>query len=515
METTQHRAAEYMRMSTEHQQYSIANQSVIIQEYANARSIEIVRSYVDRGKSGLALEGRPGLQSLLQTVTSGNADFTLLLIYDVSRWGRFQDVDESAYYEYTLKKAGVRIIYCAEPFLDTGSPTDALIKTLKRAMAAEYSRELSAKVSQGNQRIAQLGYRLGGLAGLGLRRAAVDPSGSRRIVLQDGERKGVKTDRITLIHGPREEVRTIRKIFKLFVDDGYAEKTIAAYLNERRILTKAGNAWSRETIRQILTNPKYAGDLAYNRTVTRMGSSPITNPREKWTYLPDRFRPIISRDTWDRAQTICKTRMAYLDEDEMLARLRALLSKHGRLSYELIDAEPGMPAAQTYQKRFGSINEAYRRIGWNGRNYKRYAKRSEARSRKKALEDAITSRITAVADYFTKDNKMPRWTVNGEISMYVAVAAARIWEKKKMVWKFNRRYHNNQPIDSDLLVIARLNAEATSILDYYVFPGIHAMPIRIFERNPWSLDIHRFEDLSFLDLLCCRTKLVDPGEANV
>lgn len=512
MQTTQQRAAEYMRMSTEHQQYSIANQSVILQEYANARSIEIVRSYVDRGKSGLALEGRPGLQNLLQTVISGKADFSLLLVYDVSRWGRFQDVDESAYYEYTLKKSGVRVIYCAEPFQDTGSPTDALIKTLKRAMAAEFSRDLSAKVSQGSRQIAQLGYRLGGVAGLGFRRVAVDPNGTRRIVLQDGERKGVKTDRITLVHGPKEEVRTIRKMFDLFVNEGFDEKAIAAYLNERRILTKAGNQWSRETVRQILTNPKYAGDLAYNRTIARMGASPVPNPPEKWTYLPDRFQPIISREVWNRAEAIRKTRTAFLQEDEMLTRLRELLAKYGHLSYALIDAEPETAAASTYQKRFGSISEAYRRIGWNGRNYKRHTKPSEVRARKKALDDAITCRITGLADFFTKDNRMPLWIINGYVSIYVAVASAGKWEKKKMVWKFNRRYHYDRKIQSDLLVIARLSREGTSILDYYVFPGIHPMPIRIFERNPWSLEIHRFTDLTFLDVVCAQAKLIEIGE---
>ena len=162
IETSHLRAAEYMRMSTEHQQYSIANQSAAIQEYANTHSIEIVRTFVDRGKSGLTLAGRVGLKELLRIVESGAADFDVLLVYDVSRWGRFQDVDESAYHEYALKKAGVSVIYCAEPFRDDGSPTDALLKTLKRTMAAEFSRELSVKVSEGQRRIAQLGYRLGG-----------------------------------------------------------------------------------------------------------------------------------------------------------------------------------------------------------------------------------------------------------------------------------------------------------------------------------------------------------------
>jgi hypothetical protein len=62
---------------------------------------------------------------------------------------------------------------------------------------------------------------------------------------------------------------------------------------------------------------------------------------------------------------------------------------------------------------------------------------------------------------------------------------------------------------ADVLVIARLKPGANEILDYYVFPGRYATPIEIFEQNPWSLDIHRFEDLSFLDFTCRRTKLSD------
>ena len=94
-----HRAAEYVRMSTEHQQYSTANQADKIREYANRRGIQIVRTYADEGKSGLSIEGRQALQQLIRDVESGHADFEMILVYDVSRWGRFQDADESAYYE--------------------------------------------------------------------------------------------------------------------------------------------------------------------------------------------------------------------------------------------------------------------------------------------------------------------------------------------------------------------------------------------------------------------------------
>jgi DNA invertase Pin-like site-specific DNA recombinase len=275
MEISPLRAAEYMRMSTEHQQYSIANQSAAIQEYANAHSIEIVRTYVDRGKSGLGLAGRHGLKELLGTVEAGAADFSVLLVYDVSRWGRFQDVDESAYHEYSLKRAGVSVIYCAEPFRDNGSPTDALLKTLKRTMAAEYSRELSVKVFEGQLRIAELGYRLGGAAGFGFRRMVLDPAGSRRTVLASGEHKTIQTDRVTLVHGPAEEVRAVRKVFDLFVNEDFSEARIAAYMTERGIMTRFGNPWVKKTIRDMLTNPKYAGDLVFNRTAAKLRSPPV------------------------------------------------------------------------------------------------------------------------------------------------------------------------------------------------------------------------------------------------
>ena len=58
------RAAQYVRMSTEHQQYSTNNQADKILEYAQRRNIEIVRTYADEGKSGLSLGERASLQKL-------------------------------------------------------------------------------------------------------------------------------------------------------------------------------------------------------------------------------------------------------------------------------------------------------------------------------------------------------------------------------------------------------------------------------------------------------------------
>jgi DNA invertase Pin-like site-specific DNA recombinase len=78
--------------------------------------MEIVETYADHGRSGLSLDGRAGLRRLLDDVTNRRHQFTDLLVLDISRWGRFQDADESAYYEYICKRAGVVIHYCHPPY---------------------------------------------------------------------------------------------------------------------------------------------------------------------------------------------------------------------------------------------------------------------------------------------------------------------------------------------------------------------------------------------------------------
>ena len=103
------RAAQYVRMSTEHQKYSTENQADIIQAYAGQRGFEIVKTYADQGKSGLRIDGRDALQRLRADVQAGRADYKVILVYDVSRWGRFQDADESAYYEYLCREAGISV----------------------------------------------------------------------------------------------------------------------------------------------------------------------------------------------------------------------------------------------------------------------------------------------------------------------------------------------------------------------------------------------------------------------
>src|SRR5208337_3834569 len=116
--------------------------------------------------------------------------------------------DESAYYEYICRQAGVAVHYCAEQFENDGSPVSTIVKGVKRAMAGEYSRELSAKVFTGQCRLIELGYRQGGPPGYGLRRQLIDQTGAAKSTLSRGEQKSLQTDRVVLVPGPTNEIET-------------------------------------------------------------------------------------------------------------------------------------------------------------------------------------------------------------------------------------------------------------------------------------------------------------------
>jgi DNA invertase Pin-like site-specific DNA recombinase len=369
-------------MSTDHQKYSIENQSDAIRAYAEKRGMSVVRTYSDAGKSGLSFNRRPALQQLIDDVQKGNADFKMILVYDVSRWGRFQDVDESAYYEYVCKRGGVNIDYCAEQFENDGSPLAAIIKSLKRAMAAEYSRELSTKTFAGLSRIVELGFRPGGGAGYGYRRLLVDPNGNPKCTLALGERKSITTDRIKLVLGPANEVETVRWIFSAFVERQLSECKIANALNKRHVQNSVGGLWTHRIVTQLLRNEKYIGNNLWNRTSFKLQKVRLYNDPKMWLRSDGAFEAIVDRATFDAAQALlarrplytCRGRSRGLTDEQMLDALRDLLAKNGFLSAALIDRSRSAPSSAVYRLRFGGLKQVYRLI-----NYKQRRKRGTTR----------------------------------------------------------------------------------------------------------------------------------------
>lgn len=223
-----------------------------------------------------------------------------ILVYDVSRWGRFQDADESAFYEFKCKRAGIKVHYCAEMFQNDGSLISTLSKGVKRIMAGEYIRELSVKVLRGQCNLILRGFKQSGSAGYGLRRALVDEKGNQKgIVLENGQRKSIQSDRVILIKGPEEEVRLVHRIYRMFIDELKKENDIAQILNSEGMRTDLGRMWTCGTARQVLTNEKYIGNSVFNRTSQRVAiqdplsgkKSSVKNPPEEWVRYENAFEP--------------------------------------------------------------------------------------------------------------------------------------------------------------------------------------------------------------------------------
>ena len=358
------RAAQYVRMSTDRQRYSIENQAAVIAAFAQMHNLSIVRTYRDEGESGLKLKNRTGLVQLLDDVQSGRADFSQILVYDVSRWGRFQDTDESAHYEFICKRAGVKVCYCAEMFDNDGSLISSIVKNLKRVMAAEYSRELSVKVHAGQCRLASLGFKQGGPAVYALRRELVDPGMQSKGLLTRGERKYLHTDRVRLRPGPPHEAATLNWIFQQYVTGQKSAAEIARQLNQKAIPSPYAQSWNSRLLCRLLRNENYIGNLVFNRMSRHLGQNAVSNPRDHWIRSVGAIEPMVDQKLFLRAQKILDARRVDLSEEEMLVRLRATLKKHGRLSTAIINETVGLPSTATFMAHFGSIRNAYRLIGY-------------------------------------------------------------------------------------------------------------------------------------------------------
>ena len=317
-------AAMYVRMSTDHQKYSTENQADAIQEYAERNKVDVVKTYMDSGKSGLKLEGRDALKQLIDDVQSGQTEFTMILVLDVTRWGRFQDADESAYYEYICRRAGIDVQYVAEQFENDGSPVSTIVKGVKRAMAGEYSRELSTKVFAGQCRLIEMGYKQGGTAGYGLRRMLINEQGQEKGILKYGEHKSLITDRVVLVPGPPEEVETVNWIYRAFVDEGLTETQIAVQLNQRGVVTDLGRTWTRGTVHQILISEKYIGNNVFNRTSFKLKKRHVKNAPEMWVRKEDAFPAIVDPSYFYTVQGMIRERTRKFSNDDMLSRLKAL-----------------------------------------------------------------------------------------------------------------------------------------------------------------------------------------------
>ena len=135
--------AGYLRSANQLEGDTLRGQLEAVIRYARDHDMQIVRVYCDECGSGLRRGGRSSLRQMFRDIESGADDFDAILLFDPSRWGRFQEPDRGACLEHACLTAGIEVHYCAEGLSDDDSPFSAIIKAIERSMVRDYARQLT------------------------------------------------------------------------------------------------------------------------------------------------------------------------------------------------------------------------------------------------------------------------------------------------------------------------------------------------------------------------------------
>ena len=359
-------------------------------------------------------------------------------------------------------------------------------------MAAEYSRELSAKVHAGACRFASLGFQLGGPVAYALQRVLVNEKLQPKGLLKKGDRKYLQTDHVRLRPGPADEVAVVNWIFHRFLEVR-SEQAIARELNRHGIPTRNGGRWRGPLISRILKNENYVGNIIYNRRSRKLRGNHVNNPPDVWVRSEGCIEPMVGLDVFRAANKIIEERRVDLSEQEMLVRLRRTLVKEGRLSPAIINKTVGLPCHHVYIAHFGSIRNAYRLIGYTSkRNCDYIDTRQLWADELTKLASQVTAVIEKIGGRIAPSDSSEGLHVNGTVSIFFRVARWISGEKEQYSrrWMIQRRR-----LPDGLIVAIRLGEHNNSILDYLLVPtaGSDGDMIRFTEKDRGRRGIDRFE----------------------
>jgi site-specific DNA recombinase len=269
------RAALYLRVSTEDQAaegYSIASQKERLEAFCKSQGWEIYDYFIDDGYSGKNLD-RPAVRRLIEEARQKK--FNVVLVYRLDRFSR-RAVDLLRVVEEVFEPAQVCLKSVTEPF-DTGTIAGRLMLSMLVAFAQFERESIAERVKVNMLHKARSGEWCG---------AYQAPYGYMN-----------EDKRLVIVP---HEAAVIKQMFNLYAR-GTGMRAIAKHLNSSGIRTRKGNEWSNITVRQILTNPEYAGYMVYNRT-QRKGTRTIRRPREEWVIVEGKHEPIIDRELFWKVQ---------------------------------------------------------------------------------------------------------------------------------------------------------------------------------------------------------------------
>lgn len=281
------RVAAYVRVSTdgEEQLQSFKSQKEYYQEkISQNKDWVMVGIYADEGITGTKTKKRDNFLKMIDDCLNGLID--IVLTKSISRFSR--NLVDTIQYVRMLKEKGITIIFEKEN-INTSTMESEMQLALLSTLAQNEVESLSANVKLGVKMKMKRGEMMGFNGCLGYDYHKEDKSISVNL----------------------EEAETVRFIFDKYVE-GYGTSIIANELRRLGKLNKKGECkWTESGVRGIIKNEKYKGDLLLGKTYT---VDPISKRRlenrgeEDMFYIENHHEPIVSKEVWDKAQEICKSR---------------------------------------------------------------------------------------------------------------------------------------------------------------------------------------------------------------
>ena len=288
-------AAIYARVSTRRQEQegTIESQIAALLDYAAQHEYQVLPEwqFTDQGVSSSMLN-RPGLNRLRTAALSQR--FRYLLMLDISRLARDMPLQLLLLAEF--RERGIEVVFLASPSWGE-TPLEELMFNITGAFAQYERSKISERMRRGWLHKVRQGERVPQPA----------PYGYRYIPAQAGEASCWEIDPTAAL--------VVKEIFRWYTEEGWAVRQIARRLNEQQIPAARGGQWHASVVRYILGQQCYTGQGYYNRrykdptspgTLKRQGRGRLTHPRlcprppEEW--IPFSVPPIISQETWQRAQ---------------------------------------------------------------------------------------------------------------------------------------------------------------------------------------------------------------------
>ena len=278
-----HRIAVYCRFSTDRQSpRSIEDQLRVCREYIERAGGAIADDLVfaDAGVSGASMV-RPGFQALHEAVRSGGVD--VVVTEDLSRIGR--DIGNNDRTLKQFKSWGARLLAINDG-IDTGDKSAKLLGAVKSAMGEVYLDELRDRTKRGMDGLHEAGMWTGGKC-----------YGYRTVPHGDHKRPEIDSS----------QADVVRRIFAAYVA-GKPLRSIAEELNSDGIATARGGKWSHHTLRDMLRNELYTGEVVFNRRRWERDHETgkrryVERPKSQWRRSHNPDLRIIDQATWDAAKT--------------------------------------------------------------------------------------------------------------------------------------------------------------------------------------------------------------------